>query len=139
MGIEKEKIAEEVKMYREMYKEHILDLYKNPSNYGELADFTHQFRGYNSLCGDDFKIWVHVKNGKINDVGFTGSGCAISTAAASMVSDKIIGMDLRDIKIMNQDDVLELLQIPVSSGRIKCAVLFLKSVQENVCHDGTRN
>jgi len=135
MGIEKEKIAEEVKMYREMYKEHILDLYKNPSNYGELADFTHHFRSYNSLCGDDFKIWVDVKDNKIKDVSFTGSGCAISTAASSMVSDKIIGMNIWDVSRMNQEDVLELLHIPVSSGRMKCAVLFLKSVQENVLKD----
>ena len=113
----------------DMYTEIIIDLYKNPKNKGELENHTHNFSRNNPLCGDEISIQLIIEENKIKDIKFQGQGCAISQASASLLTDKIKNMSMEDVKNLNTDDVLELLHIPISPGRLKCAVLSLDTIK----------
>ena len=113
----------------DMYTENIIDLYKNPRNKGTLENPTHENSRNNPLCGDEITIQLITDNNKIEDVKFDGIGCAISQASASMLTDKIKGMSIENIKKINKDDVLGMLHIPISSGRLKCALLSLDTLK----------
>jgi len=76
---------------RELYQEVILDHSKNPKNFKELDDASHQSQGHNPLCGDRLTLYLTVADGAIQDVGFKGAGCAISTASASMMTEALKG------------------------------------------------
>jgi len=113
----------------DMYKEHILELYKNPSNYGILKTPTHKKTEYNSICGDEITIQLFVKDGVVKDAKFNGSGCVISMVSSSLLTDKIKGMKVKDIKILKGEEVLDLLKIKLNPGRVKCALLSLDAVK----------
>ena len=111
----------------ELYRENILEHYKHPQNYGELSDFDLEFTDTNPLCGDE--LTVHMKldeNRQITDIRFSGQGCAISQAAASMTSEEIKGLSLEELLKLDKSFVLELLGINISATRMKCALLSLK-------------
>ncbi|MEK6844976.1 MAG: iron-sulfur cluster assembly scaffold protein [Nanoarchaeota archaeon] len=112
-----------------IYKEHILDLYKNPHNKGNLKNSTHEFFKNNPLCGDNIKIQIIAKNNKIKKIKFNGIGCAISQASASLLTDKIKNLPINKIKKFSKEDVLKLLKIPVSHARIRCALLPLDAIK----------
>jgi nitrogen fixation NifU-like protein len=114
----------------DMYKEHILELYRNPSNYGIIKDATHKSTEYNSVCGDEITIHLLVKNGKIRDAKFSGSGCVISMVSSSLFTSRIKGMQIEDVKKISKDDILKLLKIKVTPARIKCALLPLEAVKK---------
>lgn len=119
-------------MSLEIYKEHILDLYRNPHNKGRLENPTHEFSKNNPLCGDEIKMQLNVKNNKISEVKFNGQGCAISQASASLLTDKIKNLSIKKIKNLSEDDALNLLNIPISPPRIKCALLPLEALRESL-------
>ena len=111
----------------ELYREYILEHYKHPHNFGELENADLEAEDYNPLCGDELRVQLKVDDeGKIEDLRFSGQGCAISQASASMVSDEIKGMKAEDLMKLNKDFVLELLGIDISATRMKCALLSLK-------------
>ena len=112
-----------------MYREHILDLYRHPSNFGILKNATHKKTEYNSLCGDEITVQLLVKHGKIEDVKFNGSGCVISMVSASLLTEKIKNMSTEEIKKLNKDDVLNLLKIKINPARIKCVLLPLEATK----------
>ena len=112
-----------------MYREHILELYKNPQNFGMLKDATHKETEYNSLCGDEITVQLQVKNGVVRDVRFNGSGCVISLVAASLLTDKIKGMKKEEILKLEKKDILDLLGVKVTPARIKCAMLALEATK----------
>lgn len=112
-----------------MYREHILDLYRNPSNFGILENATHKHTEYNSLCGDEITVQLFVKNKKIEDVKFNGSGCVISMVSASLLTDKIKDMSLEEIKKLDRRDILKLLKIHINPARIKCVLLPLEATK----------
>ncbi len=112
-----------------MYKDFILDLYKNPMNFGSLVNATNRSHVYNPLCGDQIVIDLLVENNKIKDIKFKGQGCAISMASASLLTDKVKNMNVEEVKRLNKDDILKLLEIPISAGRLKCALLSLDGVK----------
>ncbi len=116
-------------MTSEIYKEHILDLYKNPHNKGNLENPTYEFSKNNPLCGDELKIQVIVKNNKIADVKFQGYGCVISQASASLLTDKIKNLSINEIKKISKEDVLKMLHIPISPARLNCALLPLNTIK----------
>jgi len=116
-------------MTLEIYKEHILDLYKNPHNKGNLENPTYEFSENNPLCGDEIKIQIILKDNKIADIKFDGVGCAISQASASLLTDKIKNLSINKVKKFSKKDVLKLIKIPISPGRIKCALLPLEAVK----------
>ena len=109
-------------MEDELYREVLLEHYKHPHNAGRLDDATHAHKELNPSCGDAVELFVRVgADGRVEDVKFDGRGCAISQASASMLTDKIKGMTLDEIRTMKQDDVFEMLSVPIGAGRIRCA------------------
>ena len=110
-----------------LYREQILDHYKHPHNFGELDDADLEFEDTNPLCGDELRVQLRTDDeGRIEDVRFSGQGCAISQASASMVSDEIKGMTPDELLRLDKSFVLELLGIDISATRMKCALLSLK-------------
>jgi len=111
----------------DLYRENILQHYKNPHHWGELADFDLEADDLNPLCGDELKVQLKVDGeGRIEDVRFSGHGCAISQASASMTSDEVVGMPVDDLLKLDRSFVLDLLGIDISATRMKCALLSLK-------------
>jgi len=113
-------------MADQMYREYILDHYKNPRNFGRLegADISHEEN--NPLCGDVVGMDIKTRDGVIDDVRFHGRGCAISQASASLLTERLKGMSLEDAREIGKQDVLEELGIEISPARLKCALLALK-------------
>ena len=110
----------------DLYREQILDHYKNPHHWGEIADADLEFEDTNPLCGDELKVQLVVEDGKVADVAFSGHGCAISQASASMASDEVVGMPVAELVRLDKSFVLDLLGIDISATRMKCALLSLK-------------
>ena len=110
-----------------LYREQILEHYKHPHNFGEIDDADLEFEDTNPLCGDELKVQLKVDGERrITDVAFSGHGCAISQASASMVSDEVRGMPVDELLKLDKSFVLELLGIDISATRMKCALLSLK-------------
>ncbi len=110
-----------------LYREAILDHYKHPHNFGELDDADLEFEDTNPLCGDELRVQLKVDDDRrVTDIAFSGQGCAISQASASMVSDEIRGMSVDELLKLDKQFVLELLGIDISATRMKCALLSLK-------------
>ena len=110
----------------ELYRDQILEHYKRPHNFGRIEDADLEFEDTNPLCGDELKVQLKVRDGKVADVAFSGHGCAISQASASMASDEVIGMPVGDLVRLDKEFVLDLLGIDISATRMKCALLSLK-------------
>jgi nitrogen fixation protein NifU and related proteins len=110
----------------DLYRENILQHYKNPHHWGELPDADLEADDLNPLCGDELKVQLRIADGKIEDVRFSGHGCAISQASASMASDEVIGMPVEDLLKLDREFILDLLGIDISATRMKCALLSLK-------------
>jgi len=116
-------------MSSDIYKDIILDYYRNPRNFGDLANADVRAKDSNPLCGDIVEMQLKINDGKIDDVRFKGKGCAISQASASMLTEVIKGRSLDDVKAMGKSNVLELMGIDPGPTRIKCALLGLKVVK----------
>jgi len=114
----------------DMYREHILELYKSPRNIGLIKNPTHEHTEYNSTCGDEIKIQLLIKDGKIQDAKFSGSGCVISIVASSMLTDKLKGLNVEKAKGLTPENLMELLKIKITPARIKCALLPLEAVKK---------
>ncbi|OQY49113.1 MAG: SUF system NifU family Fe-S cluster assembly protein [Anaerolineaceae bacterium 4572_78] len=111
----------------DFYREIILEHYRNPSYKGTLENSSHDHCEDNPLCGDEICIQLYINQADvIEEARFTGHGCAISQASASMLMEKINGQSLSEMKKLNRDDMLEMLGIPISATRMKCAMLALK-------------
>ncbi len=113
-------------------RQNIIDHYQNPRNWGTIENPDVSAEDSNPLCGDRIRMDLKIKDGKVEDVKFSGVGCSISRAAASMLSDEIIGKSLEEVKALNRDDVLELLGIELGPVRLKCALLALKTLKVGV-------
>ena len=125
----------------DMYRQQILDHYRNPRNYGSLEGPTFSHSGENTSCGDEYTIDVKLAaDGEtIDEIAFRGEGCAISKAAASMLSEAVVGSTLDDVAEMDRDDILEMLGVEVTPMRIKCAVLAEKILQDGAeIYEGER-
>ena len=111
----------------DFYKEYILDHYRNPRNFGHLDHPTAVAEDLNPLCGDKIQMELLVgDDGKISDVRFSGKGCAISQASASMLTESLKGKTLEEVAHLSHDVVLENVGIGISPTRMKCAMLGLK-------------
>ena len=114
-------------MDESLYREEILEHYKRPRNWGPMESPDLEFEDTNPLCGDELRVMLRVApDGTVEDVRFDGHGCAISQAAASMVSEEVKGMKADDLLRLDRDVVLDLLGIQISATRMKCALLSLK-------------
>jgi nitrogen fixation NifU-like protein len=110
-----------------MYREQIIDLYEHPLNFGQLDRYDFHYEEDNPLCGDVIAIAVRLdEDGIVRDVAWHGEGCAISQASASLLTEEIKGMSLQDVKDFPKERLLELIGVPLSMARVKCALLSLK-------------
>jgi len=119
-------------MSDQLYREIILDHYKNPRNKGVLDPHDFSAEDVNPLCGDEIRIDLRVKDGKVDEVKFSGRGCAVSQASASILTEMIEGMSVDEVKALTKDDLLEEIGIPVSPARLKCALLSLKVLKSGI-------
>lgn len=117
----------------DLYREVIIDHYKNPSYRGELDPCDIRFEDENPLCGDHIRIDVRVgEDGRVSEAAFSGHGCAISQASADLLLESIIGKSLDEVKELGKQDVLDLLGIELGPVRLKCALLSLKVLKAGV-------
>ncbi len=117
----------------DIYREIILDYYRNPRNYGKIDNPDISKRDSNPLCGDELEMHINLKDNKVSDVKFTGKGCAISQASASMLTELIMGKDFEYVKKLTKEDILENLGLPdLGPARIKCALLSLKVLKYGI-------
>jgi nitrogen fixation NifU-like protein len=119
-------------MAENLYREIILDHYRNPRNKGTLDPADYSYEDTNPLCGDEVRIDLRIQDDKVAEVRFSGRGCAISQAAASMLTEMIDGQPLEDVKALTKDDLLQELGVPISPARMKCALLPLKVLKAGI-------
>ena len=111
----------------DLYREQILEHYKRPHNFGRLEDADLDFEDTNPFCGDEQHLFIKLDDeGRVSEVSFEGKGCAISTAATSMLTDELQGMSREELIRLPKEFVLDLLGIDISATRMKCALLSLK-------------
>src|ERR687898_2158205 len=113
----------------DLYRDYILEHYRRPHNFGVIDDPTASFEGSNPLCGDRITLQLGIRDGVLERVGFTGRGCAISQASASLLTDEIKGKPVPDVAAFRADDLLDLLGIEIGPARLKCAMLSHESLQ----------
>ena len=116
-------------MSLDMYAEEILDHYRNPKNFGKMENPDKKSRELNPLCGDEYEFHLKIENGIIKDVKFSGDGCAISMASASMLSEFIKGKKLDEVRNITEKDILDMLKVEISPARLKCAMLSLSIIK----------
>jgi nitrogen fixation NifU-like protein len=114
----------------DLYREEILEHYKRPHNFGRLDEADLDYEDNNPFCGDEQHVFIKLDDdGRVQEVSFEGKGCAISTAATSMLTDELQGMSREELLRLPKEFVLDLLGIDISATRMKCALLGLKIVK----------
>ncbi|HEY0319132.1 MAG TPA: iron-sulfur cluster assembly scaffold protein [Solirubrobacterales bacterium] len=114
----------------ELYRDQILEHYKRPHNFGRIESPDLEFEDTNPFCGDEQRVTIRLdESDRVAEIAFDGKGCAISTAATSLLTDELIGMSREELLRLPKDFVLELLGIDISATRMKCAMLGLKIVK----------
>jgi len=118
--------------WEDLYRENILEHYKHPRCHGtlEVPDLTYE--DANPLCGDRIRMDFKLADGRIETVRFSGHGCSISQAAASMLCEAVEGKTLEEVKAIGKDDVLEMVGIELGPVRLKCALLALKTLKAGI-------
>ena len=122
----------------DLYRDYILEHYRRPHNFGVLDNATATQEGANPLCGDRITLQLRVVGDQIAAVGFTGRGCAISQASASLLTDEVKGKEVDAAAAMKATDVLDLLGIEISPARMKCALLSLETLQGALSGSGSK-
>jgi nitrogen fixation NifU-like protein len=122
----------------DLYRDYILEHYRRPHNFGVIEEPNATFEGANPLCGDRITMQLAVKDGVVTDIGFTGRGCAISQASASLLTDEVRGKPVGDVAAIQAVDLLDLLGIEISPARLKCAMLSFDSLQHLLADVGAK-
>jgi nitrogen fixation protein NifU and related proteins len=114
----------------ELYRDQILEHYKRPHNFGAIESPDLEYEDTNPFCGDEQHVTIRLdENDRVAEVLFEGKGCAISTAATSLLTDELVGKSRQELLLLPKDFVLDLLGIEISATRMKCAMLGLKIVK----------
>jgi nitrogen fixation NifU-like protein len=114
----------------DLYRDQILEHYKRPHNFGRIESPDLEFEDTNPFCGDEQHVTIRLdEEGKVAEVAFEGQGCAISTAATSLLTDELVGKSREELLALPKEEVLDLLGIEISATRMKCAMLGLKVVK----------
>lgn len=116
----------------DIYQAIILDHYRNPRCHGTLDSPTHRAKGLNASCGDKLQMDIRVKNDMIEEVRFSGVGCAISQASASLLSEAMTGKPVREALALEPHTALALLGVTLSPSRIKCGLLALETLKKTL-------
>jgi nitrogen fixation NifU-like protein len=122
----------------DLYRDYILEHYRRPHNFGILEAPTASYEGSNPLCGDRITMMLGIADGVVREVAFTGRGCAISQASASLLTDEIKGKTVAQVEEMTPDDLLDLIGIEISPARLKCALLSLDTVAHALADDAAK-
>lgn len=117
-----------------LYREEILDHYKHPRNFGIMDHPTVTVDEDNSSCGDRIALALKVQGNALSEVRWSGSGCALSMAGVSMLSERITGGDIHDIESFTESDILQMMGGAISQGRKNCALLGIKALQKGLEH-----
>ena len=118
-----------------LYKEMILDLYRNPLNKKVIVEATYRMKELNPSCGDEIEIMIQCdEQGNILDIGHQGQGCAISQAAVSLLTEEVKGKNKKYAEQITEEQVMAMLQIPISHTRTTCATLGLKAMKQCISH-----
>ncbi|HIH24294.1 TPA: SUF system NifU family Fe-S cluster assembly protein [Candidatus Woesearchaeota archaeon] len=115
---------------QQLYKENILDHYKHPRNKRTMEAPTYSLAGKNPLCGDAITVSLRIEDEIVADIAFQGTGCAISQAAMSLLTERVKGMRAVDVLALGPDDIVSMLGIPIGPVRMKCAMLGLRTAQD---------
>ncbi len=115
-----------------IYQEQILEHYHNPSNQEKIEKLTHKHCGQNSSCGDSLCFDLKIEDDKIKELSFSGEGCAISQAAASMLSEEVKNKNIDFVKNLTGNDIVEILGLKLSPTRLKCALLSLEVLRKTL-------
>jgi nitrogen fixation NifU-like protein len=110
-----------------LYQENILDHYQNPRNYGQI-DGAQSQTITNPSCGDVVTMFVKIENNIVTDISFSGSGCAISQASCSMLTEEVRGKTIEELKNLTKEDILEMIGLELSPNRLRCALLSLETL-----------
>ena len=122
----------------DLYRDYILEHYRKPHNFGVIEEPSATYEGANPLCGDRITMQLGVKDGVVEEIGFTGRGCAISQAWASLLTDEVKGKPVDAVAGIEATDVLDLLGIDISPARLKCAMLSFESLQHLLADIGAK-
>jgi nitrogen fixation NifU-like protein len=122
----------------DLYRDYILEHYRKPHNFGVIEEPSATYEGANPLCGDRITMQLGVKDGVVEEIGFTGRGCAISQASASLLTDEVKGKPVDAVAGIEATDVLDLLGIDISPARLKCAMLSFESLQHLLADIGAK-
>ena len=120
-----------------IYQGKVLDHSRNPRNRGVLepADYSHEDAG--SVCGDEVRIDVRVMGDRVAEVAFSGRGCAVSQASASVLTELLANMALDDVKALSEDDLLAAIGVPIGPARLECALLSLSVLRAGISRAGS--
>ncbi len=113
----------------DLYRDYILEHYRRPHNFGVLENANARYEGANPLCGDRITMMLGIRDGLVAEVAFTGRGCAISQASASLLTDEVKGKPVEEVSKLTSADLLDLLGIEISPARLKCALLSLDTLE----------
>lgn len=114
------------------YREQIMDHYRNPRNKGHLQELSFKHTENNPLCGDELEIEVKVNGDTISDIRFSGKGCSISQASASMLTELVKQKKINEINEITREDIMDMLGIPIGPVRVKCAMLSLVALKNGI-------
>ncbi|PJA86722.1 MAG: Fe-S cluster protein [Candidatus Moranbacteria bacterium CG_4_9_14_3_um_filter_42_9] len=113
-----------------LYKEELMEVYKNPPNRGVLKNPTSKSTGKNPMCGDEILLQLKIAGGKIADAKFDGSACAVSVISSALLTEHIIGKTIEEAKKLSKEDLLQLIGLNLSTSRVKCATLVLNALHD---------
>jgi nitrogen fixation protein NifU and related proteins len=117
-----------------LYSDILLDHFRHPRNYGELPAPDISSENFNPLCGDRIRIELKLNGSVVQEVRFKGDACAISTAAASLLTELIMGADLKEVAALSDDRLISALQSDIKPARIQCALLALEALRAGLSH-----
>jgi nitrogen fixation NifU-like protein len=115
-----------------LYREHILDHYGNPRNQGTLEDADISCEWDNPVCGDVVRLDIRLNDGRVSEARFSGQGCVISMASASMLTEEILGRTVEELKALRDEDVFRMLGVTLGPVRARCGLLPLRVLQEGL-------
>ena len=115
----------------DVYREQILEHFRNPKHFGKIEDADLRARDSNPVCGDDIEIFVKLKNGKIEEMKFSGEGCALCMAAADILAEYVKDLEVEKIKEISNEDIFDMVGIHPSPMRVKCVLLALFALRKS--------
>ena len=120
-----------------IYKGKVLDHARNPRNRGVLEQADYSYEDAGSVCGDEVRIDIRVTNDRVTEVAFSGRGCAVSQASASVLTELLANMALDDVRALSEDDLLAAIDVPLTPARLECALLALTVLRTGMSQTGS--